>query len=134
MSIAITTPITAIAYHCGCTSPPEPVSRTIARQTIATLASTRIAPSASAARCSAFPCPYWCPGSAGRPATPTAKNVRSAAIRSIPECSASESRPRLPVARPVPSLSPISAAAASTEKSAVLRCGVTAEAYAERRR
>ena len=81
-----------------------------------------------------LPVPVLVPGSAGRPATPTAKNVSSAAIRSVPECSASESRPRLPVARPVPSLSPISAAAASTEKSAVLRCGVTAEAYAERRR
>ena len=47
--------------------------------------------SASAARCSAFPCPYWCATSAGRPATPTAKNVSSAATRSVAEWSASES-------------------------------------------
>ena len=59
MSITITMPITASAYHSACTCAVEfPVSRTIARQTIATLASTRIAPSPSAARCSAFPCPY----------------------------------------------------------------------------
>src|SRR6476619_7430140 len=93
------------------------------------LAITRIAPSASAERCSAFPCPYWCPVSAGRAATPTANSVSSAAIRSVPECAASDSRPRLCVAMPVPSFNPIRAIAASTEKSAVRRCGVMAEAY-----
>ena len=51
-----------------------------------TLASARNAASASAARCSALPWPYWCEWSAGRPATPTAKNVSSAATRSVPEC------------------------------------------------
>src|SRR6476661_6638795 len=97
------------------------------------LAITRIAPSASAERCSAFPCPYWWPVSAGRAATPTAKNVRSAAIRSVPECAASETRPRLCVARPVPSFKPIRAIATSTETSAVRRCGVTGAAYARLR-
>ena len=37
-----------------------------------------------------MPCPYWWPRSAGRPATPIAKNVSSAATRSVPEWSASE--------------------------------------------
>src|SRR4051812_20079675 len=97
------------------------------------LATTRIAPSASAERCSAFPCPYWCPVSAGRAATPTAKNVRSAAIRSVPEWAASESRPRLCVAIPVPSFSPIRAIATTTETSAVRRCGVTGAAYSDQR-
>ena len=53
---------------------------------------------ARAARCSAFPCPYGWPRSAGRPATPTANRVSSAATRSVPECTASEISPRLPVA------------------------------------
>src|SRR5918994_2051009 len=88
------------------------------------LSAARIAASASAERCSALPCPYGCPVSAGRTATPTAKNVSSAATRSVPECSASEIRPRLPVARPVLILMPTSAAAATTETSAVRRCGV----------
>ncbi len=118
----ITTPITTSAYQRACTCEVEcPASRETARQTIARLASARIAASPSAARCSAFPCPYWWPVSAGRCATPTAKKVRSAATRSVPECAASEIRPRLPVARPVPSFRPISAVAASTEKRAVLR-------------
>ena len=68
-------------------------------------------------------------GSAGRTATPTAKNVSSAATRSVPECTASDTSPRLPLARPVDSFSPISAQAAPTETSAVRRWGVTAEAY-----
>ena len=93
----------------------------MARQTITTLAMTRIAPSASAARCSALPWPYWWPGSAGRTATPTAKNVSSAAMRSVPEWAASEMRPRLCVASPVPSLSAMSASAANTDQRAVLR-------------
>ena len=54
-----TTPITASAHHgastLGCD---EPVSRPIARQMITRLANTRIAPSASAERCSALPWPY----------------------------------------------------------------------------
>src|SRR5581483_3706900 len=73
------------------------------------------------------------PTSAGRAATPTAKNVRSAATRSVPECAASESRARLWVAMPVPSFRAISATAATTETSAVLRCGLTREAYSGRR-
>src|ERR1700740_1415964 len=92
------------------------------------LASTRIDASASADRCSAFPCPYWWPTSAGRAATPTAKNVSNAATRSVPECAASERRPRLCVAIPVASLSAIRATAASTEMSAVRRSGLTGEA------
>src|SRR5436189_2861130 len=134
MSITITTQITTIAYQVtstgGCS---RPASRAIACQTITRLAITRIAPSPSAERCSALPWPYWWPVSAGRAATPTAKNVSSAAIRSVPECAASESRPRLCVARPVPSFSPIRAVAASTERSAVRRCGVTGEAYSANR-
>ncbi len=129
-SIAITTQITRSAYQrastCECV---RPARRAIACQTIAKLATTRIAPSPSAERCSALPCPYWCPVSAGRAATPTAKKVSSAAIRSVPECAASDSRPRLCVASPVPSFSPIRAVAASTERSAVRRCGVTDAAY-----
>src|SRR6185312_7922357 len=113
----------------ACTVVPPLTRRSIARQMMAALARTRIAPSPSAARCSAFPWPYWWPGSAGRAATPTAKNVSSAAMRSVPECAASERRPRLWVARPVPSFSPISATAATTETSAVRLCGVTREAY-----
>src|SRR5262249_37429323 len=89
------------------------------------LARTRIEASASALRCSAFPCPYWCETSAGRTATPTAKNVSSAAIRSVPECAASETRPRLCEARPAPSFSAISATAAPIEIRAVRRCGCT---------
>src|SRR5437763_4470452 len=134
MSTTITTPTTASAYQAAWTcAPAEPTSRSIARQTITRLATTRIAPSASAERCSALPCPYWWPVSAGRAATPTAKNVKSAAIRSMPECAASESSPRLCVAMPVPSFSPIRAVAASTETSAVRRCGVTSEAYSDER-
>ncbi len=48
-----------------------PTSCETRAQAMKRLASTRIAASASAARCSALPCPYWCAGSAGRPATPT---------------------------------------------------------------
>src|SRR3954452_3669461 len=122
--------MTRIAYQAASTCECElPVRRLIACQMMARLARTRIAPSASADRCSALPCPYWWPVSAGRAATPTAKNVRSAAIRSVPECAASDSKPRLCVASPVPSLSAMSAAAATTERSAVRRCGVTRELY-----
>jgi hypothetical protein len=91
------------------------------------LASARIDASASAARCSAFPCPYWWLTSAGLIATPTAKSVSSAATRSVPECSASETSPRLPVARPVASLMATRAAAATTDTSAVRRCGCMEE-------
>src|SRR3954463_4865792 len=122
--------MTRIAYQAASTCECElPVRRLIACQMMARLARTRIAPSASADRCSALPCPYWWPVSAGRAATPTAKKVRSAAIRSVPECAASDSKPRLCVARPVPSLSAISATAATTDRSAVRRCGVTRELY-----
>src|SRR3954452_17045909 len=122
--------MTRIAYQAASTCECElPVRRLIACQMMARLARTRIAPSASAERCSALPCPYWCPVSAGRAATPTAKKVRSAAIRSVPEWAASDSKPRLCVARPVPSLSAMSATAATTERSAVRRCGVTRELY-----
>src|SRR3972149_5296472 len=62
-------------------------------------------------------------GRAGRPATPTAKNVRSAATKSGPDCPASETRPRLPVASPVASLTTISTQAARTETRAVRRWG-----------
>src|SRR5690348_6570499 len=124
-SMQITMPTTRSAYQVARTEAPPSTSRTIARQTMTTLATTRIAPSARAARCSAFPCPYWCPGSAGRTATPTAKNVSSAAMRSVPEWAASEMRPRLWVARPVPSLSAMSASAASTDQSAAFRWAST---------
>src|SRR3954447_13262716 len=126
-SMQMTTLTTRSAYHVACTAAPPPVSRTSARQMITTLATTRIAPSASAARCSAFPWPYWWPGSAGRTATPRAKNVRSAAMRSVPEWAASEMRPRLWVARPVPSLSAMSASAASTDQRAAFRWASTPE-------
>src|SRR5947208_6646166 len=126
-SMQMTTPTTRSAYHVACTAAPPPVSRTSARQMITTLATTRIAPSASAARCSAFPWPYWWPGSAGRTATPRAKNVRSAAMRSVPEWAASEMRPRLWVARPVPSLSAMSTSAASTDQRAPFRWASTPE-------
>ena len=124
-SMMSTTPITASAYHAACTwLGREPTSRAIDRSAITRLARTRIVASARAARCSALPCPYAWPVSAGRPATPTAKNVSSAATRSVPECTASEISPRLCVARPVASLSAISATAAATEMSAVRRCGL----------
>jgi len=55
----MTTPTTTSAYHVACTEVPPCMRREIARQMIAMLAATRIAPSPSAARCSAFPCPYW---------------------------------------------------------------------------
>src|SRR5581483_8516284 len=79
----------------------------------------------SAARCSAFPWPYWCCSSAGRTATPTAKNVRSAATRSVPEWSASETSASEPLATPAASFSASSAQAAATETSAVRRWGLT---------
>ena len=125
-SMQMTTPMTSSAYQVACTGVPPWTSRTIARQMMATAAMTRIAPSASAARCSAFPWPYWWPRSAGRTATPTAKKVSSAAMRSVPEWAASETRPRLCVARPVPSFRAISASAANTDQSAVLRWASTA--------
>src|SRR5262249_12429423 len=84
---------------------------------------TRMTASASAPRCSALPCPYWCATSAGLTATPTVKKVRRAAIRSVPECAASEIRPRLCEASPAASLSTMSTTAATTEASAVLRWG-----------
>ena len=134
-STTITTPITSSAHHvartgCGCAS----VSRITARTMMTTLATRRNAASASEARCSAFPCPYWWPGSAGRTATPTAKNVRSAATRSVPEWIASETSPRLCVASPVPSLSAMSAHAAKTETSAVRRCGLMRRSLGQRRK
>jgi hypothetical protein len=88
------------------------------------LAAARNAASASAARCSALPCPYWWLRSAGCAATPTAKKVSSAATRSVPEWIASEISPRLFDASPTDSLSAISAVAATTETSAVRRCGL----------
>ncbi len=132
-SMQITMPITSSAYQVAFTARARRRrAASIARQTMKTLATTRIAPSASAARCSAFPWPYWWPGSAGRTATPTAKNVSSAAMRSVPESAAAEMRPRLCVARPVPSLSAMSATAANTDQSAAFRWGSTAEAYEHR--
>src|SRR3954447_14268805 len=129
-SMTITTQITAIAYQAASTSlAPWPVSRAIARHPMNTLTPTRNVASASAERCSAFPWPYWWPTSAGRAATPTAKSVSRAATRSVPECAASDRRPRLCVASPVTSFSAISVAAAKTERSAVRRCGLTAEGY-----
>src|SRR5687768_10480958 len=117
---------TANAHHAAFTSVSiRPVSRSTANSATPIDTITSTAASASAARCSALPCPYGCPGSAGRPATPIAKNVSRAATRSVPECTASDTRPRLPLARPVESLSPMRAQAAPTETSAVRRCGVT---------
>src|SRR6476619_3211364 len=103
----------------------SPNRRQSARQAISRLATTRIAASASAARCSALPWPYAWPGSAGRIATPSATKVRIAAIRSVPECAASESRPRLFVAIPARRLTAISTQAATIETSAVRRWGLT---------
>src|SRR5215468_8467013 len=125
-SIAITMPMTANAYQVASTDVSLlPTRCVIARHAMKLLARTRIEASASALRCSAFPCPYWRETSAGRTATPTAKNVSSAAIRSVPECAASETRPRLCEARPAPSFSAISATAAAIEIRAVRRCGCT---------
>jgi hypothetical protein len=121
----MTIPTTTNAYQVARTDVPPFRRREIACQTMKTLATTRIAPSARAARCSAFPWPYWWPGSAGRTETPTAKNVSSAAMRSVPECAASEMSPRLWVARPVPSLSAIRASAATTDQRAAFRWAST---------
>src|SRR3954454_9506084 len=122
----ITTTITASAYHVAWTDVSRlPTRCVIARHAMKQLTANRIAPSARALRCSAFPCPYWWVTSAGRTATPTVKNVSSAAIKSVPEWAASETRPRLCDARPAPSLSTINAIAATTETSAVRRCGCT---------
>jgi hypothetical protein len=97
------------------------INRSIARAAISTLASERNDASASAARCSALPCPYWWERSAGRLATPSARKVRSAATRSMPECAASEMRPRLCADRPTTSLRTTSAVAAATDHRAVRR-------------
>src|SRR5579862_1074876 len=124
-STAITTPITSNDHHVACTGRGcVAVRRITAWVMMKTLATRRNAASASEARCSAFPCPYWWPVSAGRTATPTAKKVSIAATRSVPEWIASETSPRLCVTRPVTSLSAMSAQAATTEPSAVRRCGL----------
>src|SRR3954451_19832800 len=124
--MTITPPITRSAHPFGSTWPEaSPNSRQSARQAIRRLATTRIAASASAARCSALPWPYAWPGSAGRIATPSATKVRIAATRSVPEWAASERRPRLPVAIPETSLTAISRHAARIETRAVRRCGLT---------
>src|ERR671937_779297 len=133
MSIAITIPMTVNAYQVASTEVARlPTRCVITRHAMKQLATTRIAASASAPRCSALPCPYWWATSAGRTATPTAKNVSSAATRSVPECAASETRPRLCDARPAPSFTATSAAAASTETRAVRRCGLTAASETKR--
>ena len=108
-------------------APPRRTGASRASAATATLTRASTAASKSAARCSALPWPYWCPSSAGRTATPIAKNVSSAATRSVPECSASETSPRLPLARPVPSFNATRAPAAPIETSAVRRCGVMRE-------
>ena len=99
------------------------MSRKTELAAITSAATTRIAASASAARFSAFPCPYGWPTSGGRPATPIAKKVRRAATRSVPEWAASESSPRLPEWIPATSLSAMRTSAANTETSAVRRWG-----------
>src|SRR5579884_710602 len=120
-----TAPTTASAYHVTLTCAlVTPASRSSARSETKSETTTRNPASASAARCSAFPCPNWCFTSAGRAATRIAKKVSSAATRSVPECAASETRPRLCVASPTASFSTTSAAAAATETSADRRCGV----------
>ena len=73
-----------------------------------------------------FAVPVLVPGSAGRTATPTAKNVSRAAMRSVPESADAETSARLWVARPVPSLSAMSATAAATDQSAAFRGASTA--------
>ena len=106
-SIAITTATIAKTYQVGlrrlARRPEQPLERPEADEDARRARGTRA--SASAVRCSALPCPYWCVTSAGRPATPTAKNVSSAATRSVPEWIASETRPRLCVASPTVSFS-----------------------------
>ena len=114
-------------HGCGC----DAVSRITARHAMKTLATTRNAASASAARCSAFPCPYWWPGSAGRTATPTAKNVRSAATRSVPEWIASETSPRLWRREPRPELERDERAARRRRRRA--RCAVAGSSRREAR-
>ncbi len=128
----MTTPIAAKTYQSVSTGGCGPVSRRIASPATKRLTATRIAASASAARCSAFPWPYGCDRSAGRTATPTARKVSSAATRSVPECTASATRPRLLDSSPAASLMTISRHAAPTETSAVRRCGDMREAYGAR--
>ena len=126
-SIAITTTSTRNVHQAASTvDSSNPVSRATARPAMNRLRTTRIVASPSAARCSAFPWPYWWAGSAGRTATPTANSVSSAATRSVPEWSASESSPSEPLASPVTSFSSTSTAAAATDTSAVRRCGCIA--------
>jgi hypothetical protein len=84
-STTITTAMTLSANQLAWTSPAPSTRRTTAPAAIASAIATRMPASARAARCSAFPCPYGWPGSAGRPATPTAKKVSSAATKSVPE-------------------------------------------------
>src|SRR5829696_1651689 len=117
-----TTTKTHQAVSMSCSKTPR--SRAPASAATATLTSASTVASARAARCSALPWPYWWPRSAGRWATPIAKNVSSAATRSVPEWSASDTSPRLPLAMPVPSFSATRTPAAQIETSAVRRCGV----------
>ena len=125
-SIASTSRITRNAHQVASTwISIQPASRATASPATPTLTIASTPASKRAARCSAFPWPYWCCSSAGLPATPTAKNVSSAATRSVPEWSASETRPSEPLAMPAVSLSASSASAAATEMSAVRRWGLT---------
>src|SRR3954447_15797593 len=120
--MAITTTRTTSVYQAASTSTESLAAR---RRTACTPMNTdaaaKNAASASAARCSALPCPNGWSRSGGRTATRTANSVSSAATRSVPECSASAIRPREPDARPAPSLTATSTTAAKTETSAV-RC------------
>src|SRR5262245_21827616 len=126
MSIASTSPITRNAHQAASTWMwIRPASRATASPATPTLTRASTPASNSAARSSAFPWPYWCCSSAGRTPTPTGKNVRSAATRSVPEWSASETRPSEPLAMPATSFRASSAQAATTETSAVRRCGLT---------
>ena len=86
MSITSTSPITRNVHQAASTVMSiHPASRATARPATPTLTIASTPASNSAARCSAFPWPYWCCSSAGRPETPIAKNVSSAATRSVPE-------------------------------------------------
>ena len=133
-SIAITTPITASAYHARVdlrVRRRRRAARSRARRSRGSRArGTRPRRAPRGAR----PCRARTGGPCRRAAPRRRRRRRSAARRRGPcrSATASERRPRLCVARPVPSFSPISAIAANTETSAVRRCGLTARSVRSR--
>ena len=110
---------------------PPPVSRaTASAGDERGSATTRIVASASAARCSAFPCPYWWAASAGRTGDADGEEGEQRGDEVGRGVHRLREQAEGPLASPVPSLSAISADAATTETSAVRRCGFIAGVYA----